>query len=191
MSRPQQTAVYNTGAAENKNYTANANTGFNTAQQDIDTYGNAVGAFKAANPYVQGGAVQTAQNQELSDVAAGGAQRAGQLLQGQAVRTGQNAGGAIAATKEMQAENERALGGQEAEATLARTNAGVGYGEAGIGMQGQQEGMEANLANQQGQLAAGAMSEEEKAAQTPSFLDELGQGLIQAGPQAAKFAAMG
>lgn len=174
------------GAAENKAYNQNAQTGFATAQQDINSFGNAIGKFNAANPYVQGGQFETAENQQLSDTAAGQAQRAGQAVQSAAVRTGQNAGGAIAATKEMEAENQRALAGEEAGATQQRIGAGTGYQAQGLGFEGQQEGMQSSLANQQGGLAAGALATDEKASEMPSFLDELGQGVIQAGASAAK-----
>ena len=180
MSRGQQGNVYSQEQAVQKGYNTNANTSFNTAQQDVDSYGNAVGKFQAANPYVEGGQVETSQNQQIADTAAAGSEAAGQALQGQAVRTGQNASGAIAATKQMEEANQRNLSGEEANATLGRVGAGVGYNEAGVGMQGTQEGMEDTLAQQQGNLAQGAANTEEQAAQTPSFMDELGGGLASA-----------
>jgi len=204
MSRAQQGQVDATGAAENSTYTTGAQGDFNQAQGDIakeqqgvDTYANQVGAFQANNPYVQGGAVQTAQNQQLADTAAGNAQAAGQALQSQASRTGQNAGGAIAATEKIAEDNARSQMGAAANATAERAGAGTSYTEAGLkGLQdvvGLQSGVtqqQGQLANQQGDLAAGALSEEEKAAQTPSFMDELGQGAIQAGDNFATGAGM-
>jgi hypothetical protein len=181
MSRAQQGQVYSTGQAENKQLDANSNSSFTTAQNDINSYGQELNQFKANNPYVQGGSVQTAQNQELADTAAAGSASAGQAIQGAAVRTGQNPGGAIAATEQIEQNNQRTLGGEEANATVQRAGADAGYNETALGGAGNIVGMEDKIADQQGDLAAGAMSEEEKAAQTPSFLDELGQGVIQAG----------
>ncbi len=181
MSRAQQGQVFSTGQAENKNYNADANSSFSNAQGDITGYGDALSAFKAANPYVTGGAAETAENQSIADTAAAGSQAAGEALQSQAVRTGQNAGGAIAATENIAEQNDRNLMSEEAKATEQRLGAGTGYGEAVLSGTGTQEGMQASLADQEAKTAQGALGSEEQAAQTPSFLDELGQGLIQTG----------
>jgi len=188
VSRNQETDVLSTASKQNKVYNANANTSFNTAQNDITGYGDELNAFKANNPYVQGGQVQTAQNQELADTAAGFAENAGQMLQGQAVRSGQNAGGAIAATERMQHENQRALGAEEAAATERRLASGVGYNEAVLGGRQAKEGMENQLAEEQGQLAQGDLSIAAKAAEQPSFMDVLGESFAQ---QLGKTAAGG
>lgn len=184
MSRAQQGAVNDTATAENTSYNTNAQDAFKQAEGDVGSYANAVGAFKAANPYVQGGTVQTADNQQTADTAAGLAESAGQNLQGSAVRTGQNAGGAIAATEQMNEANDRALVGQEAGQAKDLAAANTGYGQAVLGATGNVEGMQDTLAQQQGAAAQGALGTEEQAAQTPSFLDELGQGLITGGGQA-------
>lgn len=181
MSRAQQGAVDTTATNENTTYNTNAQSGDNAAQGDIGSYADAVGAFKAANPYGQGGPVQTAQNQEVSDAAAGGAQAAGNALQSAAVRTGQNAGGAIAATEDMQENNTRNLMGQEAGDTAADASANAGYQGQVVADTGNVEGLQSGLANQEATAAQGALGTEEQAAQTPSFMDELGSGLIQAG----------
>lgn len=181
MSRGQQGAIVQTAGAENKTLNTNSNTSFNTAQQDLDTLGNQVGAFQANNPYVQGGQAQVAEDQQIADAGAAGGQALTQAVSGAAVRTGQNPGGAIAAGEEIARENNRALPGQEAAATQARLAAGTGYTEAGLAGREKVAGMEDTIANQQGQLAEGALNTDEKASQTPSFMDELGQGLITAG----------
>jgi hypothetical protein len=195
LSRGQQGQVFTTGQKQNQSFNNDANTSFNNAesdlsaaQNDVTSYADALAGFKAANPYVQGGQAETAENQSIADTAAGGAQAAGQALQSQAVRTGQNAGGAIAATENIAENNDRNLMGEEAQATESRLGADTGYNQAVLQGTGNVEGMQTGIesaqdqiANQQGQLAEGALSEEEKAAQTPSFMDELGQGLIQAG----------
>jgi len=177
--------VDQTATAENTSYNTNAQNAFNAAQTDTGDYASAVGAFKAANPYGQGGPVQTAQNQEVADTAAGQAQSAGNAIQSAAVRTGQNAGGAIAATENMQEQNDRALMGQEAADTAQTAGAGASYGAQVVGDTANVENMQQSLAQQQAAAAQGALGTEEQAAQTPSFLDELGQGLISAGGQFA------
>lgn len=181
MSRGQMGNVYGTAAQQNEALNNESQSSFKTAQQDVTGYGEDVGQFEANNPYMQGGAVQTAENQGLSDIAAAGGQSAGQALQWAAVRTGQNAGGAIAATEEMNRENQRALAGNEAAATERRAAGDVGYREAGLAGREKVASLQDQLAEQQGQLASGNLKTEEEAAQMPSFMDELGQGLITAG----------
>ena len=186
MSRAQQGSVDTTATNENTTYNTNAQSGDTAAQGDIGSYSDAVGAFKAANPYGQGGPVQTAQNQEVSDAAAGGAQAAGQALQSAAVRTGQNSGGAIAATKDIAEQNTRDQMSQEAQNTVANAGAGASYAGQVVADTGQTADMQGKLANQEASAAQGALGTEEQAAQTPSFLDELGSGVIQAGANFAK-----
>lgn len=178
MSRADQGQVKDTGAAENSSYNTNASDAFKDASTDVGNYADAVGAFKAANPYVQGGTVQTADNQQSADTAAGLAKSAGQSLQSAAVRTGQNAGGAIAATEQMQEQASRDLMGQQAANAKDIAAGDTSYRSAVVGDTGNIETMRDSLGQQQGQLAQGALGTEEQAAQTPSFLDELGQGLI-------------
>ena len=179
MSRGQINETYGTASDENKAYNKDAQTSFNATQGDIDTYGKAVGSFQAANPYVQGGGAQVAEDQEIADTSAGQAQRLGQALQGSAVRGGQNPGAAIAAGKEITAENTRAGMGAEAGATAGRIAAGTGYAEAGLSGLGQVQSMQDKLATEQGNLAEGALNTEQKAGMTPSFGDELGQMAIK------------
>lgn len=181
MSRAQQGQVFQQGQDQSKSYNTEAQTSFDTTNKDIGDYSTAVGAFKAGNPYGQGGQAQTLENQQLSDTAAGLASSTGQALQSAAVRNGQNTGGAIAATKEMQAENERALAGQEAGATQQRLAADTGYKATGLEAGAKIPGMQDTVAQQEAQASQGALGSEEQAAQTPSFMDELGQGLITAG----------
>lgn len=175
MSRAQQSSVFNQTQDAARKFTTQANNSYGATQNDIDTYGEQIGAFQAANPYVQGGQFQTAQNQTLADTAAGGAEAAGQALQSAATRTGANPGGAIAATEEMNRENQRNLMGNEAEANKERIAAGTGYAEAGLGMLGQKEGMQERLGQAEEGAAQGQLSAEEQAAQQPSFWDIIGK----------------
>lgn len=185
MSRAQQGAVNDTATAENSTYNTNATDAFKDASGDVASYADAVGAFKAANPYGVGGPVATADNQATADTASGLARSAGEALQASSVRTGQNAGGAIAATEQMREAGDRDLVAEEAGQTKDRAAAGTTYGDTVLGATGNVEGMQDSLATQQAQAAQGALGTEEEAAKTPSFMDELGQGLIQSGANAA------
>jgi hypothetical protein len=167
-------SVYGTAGKTQQNYGNLANSSYNAAQQDISDYGSAVGKFNANNPYVQGGSVETAQNQQASDTAAGLAESAGQSLQGAAVRTGQNAGGAIAATEDMQEKAQRALTGEEAGNTIARAGANTGYEQAGLGGLATKQSMQDAMAAQESGASQAALNTQQQAAQMPSFMDTLG-----------------
>lgn len=187
MSRGQQGQVFNTSAAENSTYTADAEKSLTDAtasvdktQEDTNNYADAVGKFSAADPYTQGGTVQTAQNQQTADTASGLAEAGGQALQGAAVRTGANPGGAIAAEKDIAAESQRRLTGEEAGDTIQRAGAETGYQDAVLGdtskiagLQSGVTGADTSLGSEEGKLASGAMSAEEEAAKTPSFLESV------------------
>jgi hypothetical protein len=179
MSRGQQGQVFQTGQQENKNFTTGANTDFDLAQQDVNSFANQVGQFRAANPFVQGGQVQTAENQAIADTAGAGGEALGQTLQSAAVRGGQNPNAAIAATEDQATKNMRDVSAQEANATLGRATAGAGYGETALGETGKVAGLQDTLAEQQGQLAQGALGTEEQAAQQPSFGDIFGSAFGQ------------
>lgn len=181
MSRSQQGAVVQQAGDENKTYNQNAQTSFNTTQGDVTDFGKATNKFVAANPYIQGGEYQTSSNQILGDTAAGLAQSTGQGIQGAAVRTGQNAGGAIAATENMEEANMRGLSAEQAKANQDRIAGETKYDETGLGLKATGVGMQDELSTQQAGAAQGALGTQEQAAQTPSFMDQLGSGLIQAG----------
>lgn len=184
MSRSQQNKVIHQASSENQAYNTDARTSFATAQKDIGSYAGAVGEFKAANPYVQGGQAQTIENQQLSDTASGEAESLGQTVQGAAVRTGQNAGGAIAATEAMREGSMRDLAGQESAATERRLGADTGYREAVLQGTGEVETMQDRLAREQAEAAQGALNTQEQASQTPGFGDVFGNAF---GAAAGKF----
>jgi hypothetical protein len=169
MSRSQENQTFNTEADQQKGYNANEQTSYNTAQTDVGDYQDQLNKTAAANPYTQGGEMQTTENQQLSNSADAGATSTGEALQSAAVRTGSNAGGDIAATTDAAQANERNVSGQEAAAT-----------QAVLGASAVPESMEAGLASQQGNLATGAGNTAQQAAQTPSFTDELGNAGLQA-----------
>ena len=178
MSRSQQGQTFKTSQQENQGYNANAATSYDNAQQDEGNFESQLGKYAAANPYVTGGQFQTTTNQQLANTADAGAQAAGQAIQGAAVRTGQNPAGAIAATEAMQQDNTRKLGAGEAQATADRLAAGAGYNQNVTTLSEQPASFEAQLSGMEGGLANGALGTQEQASQQPSFLDELGNGLI-------------
>ena len=178
MSRAQQGAVLDQATDTSKTNQAEAQTSEVATQADIGTQQSQLAKFAADNPYVQGGQMDAVTNRQLAGTADATSAAAVAKNQTQAQRTGQNASAGVAAGEAEQQAAQRTLGTQEAGATESKLAAGAKYGQdvlsAGSGITAQQE----QLAALQSEASQTALSTEEQAAQTPSFMDELGQGLI-------------
>ncbi len=181
MSRSQQNQTFNTAQGENQTYNTNAQQAFDKAQQGVTGYGSQLAKFASSNPYVQGGQYQTVQNQELADTANAGANATKQAIEGASVRTGANLGGAVAGAQEVAQQNQRTMGTQEAQANAQRIASEAGYNQTSLGGYQTEQQMQDQLAAQQAGAAQNALGTQEQAANTPSFTDMLGQGLISAG----------
>lgn len=193
MSRGQEGAVVGTSKAQNSTYFNNAQNSYNNAQSDVgdfqkqlSDYKGQVANFSAKNPYVQGGEFDTASNRQIANTNDAAARSAGQALQGQALRTGQNSAGAVAATEAMEEQGARDTNAEQARATQQRVQGEAGYNKEALGADqsvlsasAEPVQMETQLAGQQGNLAGGALATEAKAAETPSWMDEFGNGLAQ------------
>jgi len=188
MSRAQQGAIESTESADSAASTTAATTSQAEEQADINQNQSQLAKFAADNPYVQGGTMQTAENQELSNTADATAAAAAAKNQQQAQRTGQNAAAPVAAGEAEQQAAQRSLSSEEAGATTSRLASGAQYGAevlgAGNSIAAQQAQLSSNLTGE----AQGQEGTAEQAAQTPSFLDELGQGLISSAGQAGSAA---
>jgi hypothetical protein len=190
MSRGQENQVFNQAQGQNATAAKNAQTSYNTAQSDIGNYQDQLAKFAAGNPYGEGGQYQTAQNEVLSNTADAMGRSAGEALQGAAVRGGMNAGAGIAATEAMQQNNERNLAAQEAKANEQRIGAGAQYGADVMKASAVPAQIETSLTGQQLNAQDNTLGTQERAAQTPSLMDELGNGIVNAGQTFAKsFAA--
>ena len=183
MSRAQQSAIESTETGNSATSTAAANASEAEQQGDINQNESQLAKFAANNPYVQGGAFQTAENKELSNTADATAAAAKAQAQQQAQRTGQNAAAPIAAGEAEQQAAQRTLAGEEGAATANQLASGAGYGKDVLSGGQAIEGEQAGLTNTETGEAQGQENTAEQAAQTPSFLDELGQGLITGGSQ--------
>lgn len=181
MSRAQSGQAFDTATSQNTGYNTNAEDSYKAAQGDIGSYKDQLAKFSADNPYVEGGQYQTAENQQLADTAAAGSQAAGQALQSAAVRGGMNPAAGIAATEAIASQNDRNMADQESKATQDRLGAGAQYGQTVLGATAVPEQMDASLASTEAGAAGNALSTATDAAKTPSFMDQLGTGLIQAG----------
>jgi len=184
MSRAQQGAIESTETADSAKSTTAASASQAAEQADINSGQSNLAKFAANNPYVQGGQAQTVENQQVANTADATAAGAAAKNQQQSQRTGQNASAGVAAGEAEAQQAQRTAGSQEAGATQSRLAAGSQYGEdvlkAGDTLTAEQANLSSNLTGEaQGQEGIG-----EQAAQTPSFLDELGQGLITGGSAA-------
>jgi hypothetical protein len=188
MSRAQQGDIVNQEKANTAASTTAATASQAAEQADINTGQSQLAKFAANNPYVQGGQAQTVENQQLSGTADATAAAGMAKNQQQAQRTGQNASAGVAAGEAEQQAAQRTLGTQQAAGTQSRLAAGSQYGQdvlqAGNALTNQQAALSSNLTGE----AQGQASTEEQAAQTPSFMDELGQGLITGGEMAGQVA---
>lgn len=177
MSRGQEGETFATAKGQNAGYYSNAQNSYTNAQADVGDFSDQLASYKASNPYVNGGAFQTATNQQLANTADASARSAGSRLQSQAERTGQNTAGSVAATEQMQQQNTRDLSSEEAAETQKRIGAGAGYNENVLNATAKPEEMEAGLAGQQLGAAGGALGTQQKAGETPSWTDEFGNSL--------------
>jgi hypothetical protein len=178
MSRSEQSAVLDQSRDVSKTNEAEAQKSEAATQADIGNQQSQLAKFAANNPYVQGGQMETVTNRQLAgtaDATAAGARAGEQQL---ATRTGQNPAAAIAAGEATQQAAQRTLGTQEAGATESRLAAAARYGKDVLGAGSDITAQQARLAALQSGAAQGALGTEEQAAQTPSFMDELGNSLV-------------
>ena len=180
MSRAQQGETFDQSQELSKSNASNAQTSENATQADIKNQQSQLAKFAADNPYVQGGQMETTTNRQLAgtaDSTAAAAAAGGQQL---AQRTGQNASTAVAAGEAAQQAAQRTLGTQEASATQSRLASGADYGKTVLGAGSDITRQQEQLAALQSGAAQGALNTQEQAAQTPSFLDELGRDSLAA-----------
>ena len=185
MSRGQENQVVSTATQQNTTAANNAQQSYNNAQTDAGAYEKQLADYAAANPYGQGGQYQQAENQVLSNTADAAGQSAGEAMQSQATRTGVNAGGAVAGTTSAEQANERALAGQEAQATASRIGSGATYGQSVLNASQVPEQMQAGLTAQQLGEQSSALNTQQNAASQPSTADVAFGDILNAGRSAA------
>ena len=191
ISRSQQGQVFKQSQAEQGQAFGDAENSYTKAQQDIGNYESQLGKYASSNPYTAGGEFQTDTNRVLANTADSSATSAGARLQGIAARTGQNPGGATAATEEMQQANERNLGGQEASAERERIGSEADYNKGVLSATAAPVAMETSIASGQGGMFGHALSAEEEAAKTPSFMETLESQVAATGQAFAEGAGKG
>jgi hypothetical protein len=188
LSRAQQGAIESTETANSATETAAANKSQQAEQSDINQGQSQLAKFSADNPYVQGGEYQTAQNQTIAGAADASAEAAKAGAQTQALRTGQNPAAANAAAITAAQNAQRTAATQQGDATTSRLASESSYNQTALNQGNDLTAEQNNLGAQEANEAQGQESTAEQAAQTPSFLDELGNGLIQGGQMAGGIA---
>jgi hypothetical protein len=189
MSRSQMGQVYSTASGQQATNEAAAQTARTQEQQGISGYQSQLAKYAGENPYVQGGEYQTAQNQALSQTAGGIGEAAKAAGQAQARRTGQNAAAGVAGGEAAAQDAAREMMKAQGEAGTERIGGEAGYNKSVLAGYGEVPGMEATLASGAQQAAGGELSAEEEAAKQPSFMDQMGQMLIQNEEDASKAAS--
>jgi len=179
MTKSQSNQAFQTGASQQAQSSANAQSSYNAAQGDVGDYKSQLAQYAAANPYVAGGQFQTAQNQQLADTAAAGSTAAQQAITGSMVRSGLNPTAAVAAGEQVAENNARSQMGAEAGANEARLSGLSNYGNSVLNATAKPEEMEQSLMSTQLGGANSALSDETNASKTPSFWQELGQSAAQ------------
>jgi hypothetical protein len=178
LSRSQQSQVFSTAQGESSTNEANAQKSEQTEQQDINNQQSQLAKFAANNPYMQGGEFQNAQNQNIAGAADATAEASRAGLQAVATRTGQNPAAGNAAAEEIAREAQRTASSQQGNATAERIGSEAKYNQQGLADAGDIAREQESLASLQQGASQGELGTQEQAAQTPSFLDQLGSGLL-------------
>lgn len=191
MSRAQQSETFDTAKGQQAGYYNNAQNSYTNAQADVGDFKDQLSKYAADNPYGKGGAFQTSENKVLANTSDAAARSAGNVLQSQALRTGQNSAGAVAATEAMQQQNTRNLSGEQAAAEQERIAKGADYGKSVLGATEVPAQLESALSGQQASAAGGTLNTQQKAGDTPSWMDEFGNSIAQNAGKAAVAGVMG
>lgn len=195
MSRGQEGQVVSTAKDQNKTDFSNAQNSYNQAnnslnseQGDIQDYKNQLSQYAAANPYGQGGAYQTAVNQSTANTADAASQATAQKMAGAAARTGQNAGQAVAGGQAAEQANTRDLMQTQAQNNASRISNQASYNKGVLSASEVpatlQEGVTkgySGLTSSQNTAANEELGTEQKAAETPTWGEDLYSGTLKAG----------
>lgn len=177
MSRGQSTQTFNTASKENAQNNQNAQNSFGAAQDDVGQYQNELAKFVSGNPYTAGGEFDRTINKGLTNTSDAEANSLKGALQSQATRTGQNSAADAATAASAAQQNTRDLSSALANAQQQRIGNEADYNKTALQASAEPEQMEEGLYGAAGGQANQELGTEEGAAQTPSFWDELGNGL--------------
>lgn len=177
MSRGQSTQAFNTASDQNKTDFSNAQSAFGDTENSIGNYNNQLAKFVSGNPYTPGGEYDQTINTGLANVSDAGANSLKGALAETALRTGQNSASNAATAASAAQQNTRDLSSNLATAQQQRIAGETGYNQQALSATATP--ISANQALYGTSTGAGnsALSTEEGAAKTPSFWDEVGEGV--------------
>jgi hypothetical protein len=189
MSRGQSTQAFNTGSNENATNFGNAQSAFGSTENAIGNYNNQLANFVSGNPYAKGGEYDQTINTGLANVSDAGSNSLQGALQSQARRTGQNSAADAATAASNAQQNTRNLSSSLAKAQQQRISDEAGYNQTALGASAVPIQANQSLYGTSSNAAESDLGDETRAAQTPSFWDEVGDsvagGLSKAIPIAA------
>lgn len=177
MSRGQESSVVNTASKQNAANFSNAQSAFGDTEDSIGNYQKQLNSFVSANPYTKGGEFDSTINTGLANASDAGSNSLKGALQSQAMRTGQNSAADAATASSGAQANTRALSSSLAGAQQQRIGSEAGYNQTALGASTEPISAQSGLYGSAGSQASGALNTQQSAAQTPSFWDEVGNGL--------------
>lgn len=186
ISRGQATTAFNTASSQNAANFGNSQSAFGDTQSDIGDYQTALNKFVSGNPYAAGGEYSSTINPALANASDAGSNSLKGALQAQSLRTGQNSAAGLATAQSGAEANTRNLSSSLASADQSRINAETGYNTTALGATSTPISAESGLYGSSGTQANNALGTEQKSSTTPSFWDEVGNG-IAGGLGAAPF----
>jgi hypothetical protein len=177
MSRGQQQSVINTAQSQNATNFGNAQSALGDTQSDITDYSNQLAKYVSGNPYTQGGEYSQTVNTGLANASDAGSNSLKGALQSQSMRTGQNSAADAATASSGAQANTRALSSSLASAQQQRIGSEASYNQSALGATTEPISAESGLTSTTGSQANSELGTQESASQTPSFWDEVGQGI--------------
>jgi hypothetical protein len=177
MSRGQQQNVINTASSQDTTNFGNAQSAFGQAQNAESNYQNQLNKFVSGNPYTQGGEYDSTISTGLANASDAGSNSLKGALQSQALRTGQNSAADAATAASNAQQNTRNLSSSLANAQQQRINSEAGYNQQALSASAQPVSAESGLYGTASGEGNQELGTQETASQTPSFWDEVGNGL--------------
>ena len=177
MSRGQSTQAFNTASGENAADFGNAQSAFGSTEGAIGNYNNQLARFVSGNPYTKGGEFDQTINSGLSNVADAGSNSLRGALQSQALRTGQNSAADAATADAGAQQNTRNLTADLAGEQQRRIAGEAGYNQAALSASATPIGAYQSLYGSSQNAADSSLGDEEQAAKTPGFWDEVGNSV--------------
>jgi hypothetical protein len=180
MSRGQSTQTFNTATKNSATDQTNATNAFGATTNSIGDYNNQLSKFVSGNPYTKGGEYDQTIGAGLANASDAGSNSLNGALQSQALRTGQNSAADAATAATAAQQNTRDLATADATAQQTRMGDEASYNQQALSAAQVPITANASLYGTSLGGADAAQNTAASAAQTPSFWDQVGGGLVKA-----------